>query len=81
MHVLSGRWIREWLKNVDDYLAGSKSEPKAFIYAGHETNIAGILMALGVFEPHLPFYSSAVIFELSEIENEYNVKVDTVIFP
>ncbi|XP_046741603.1 venom acid phosphatase Acph-1-like [Diprion similis] len=75
--VFSGQWIREWLKNVDDYLDGSSQSENhiGFYYGGHEYNVAAILAALGVFEPHVPYYSSAVIFELSKIDDEYFVKV------
>ncbi|XP_014217453.1 venom acid phosphatase Acph-1-like isoform X2 [Copidosoma floridanum] len=45
------------------------------LYSGHETNVAAVLQALGIFEPHVPAYSSAVLFELHAINNEYYVKV------
>ncbi|XP_046609504.1 venom acid phosphatase Acph-1-like isoform X4 [Neodiprion virginianus] len=72
-----GQWIREWLKNVDNYLNGSSLSGNqiGFFYGGHEYNLASILAALGVFKPHVPYYSSAVIFELSKTDDEYFVKV------
>ncbi|XP_048513018.1 venom acid phosphatase Acph-1-like [Athalia rosae] len=71
-----GRWVNDWLKNVDNYLnETSGSQQKALFYAAHETNIASILVALGVFEEHVPSYCSTIIFELSKVEEEYYVKV------
>ncbi|XP_068989116.1 venom acid phosphatase Acph-1 isoform X4 [Neodiprion pinetum] len=72
-----GQWIREWLENVDNYLNGSSLSGNqiGFFYGGHEYNLASILAALGVFKPHVPYYSSAVIFELSKIDDKYFVKV------
>lgn len=48
---------------------------KIYLYSGHETNIASMLHAFGVYKPHVPEYSSAVILELQQIEQEYYVKV------
>ncbi|XP_046602438.1 venom acid phosphatase Acph-1-like isoform X4 [Neodiprion lecontei] len=75
--VFSGQWIREWLENVDNYLNGSSLSGNqiGYFYGGHEYNLASILAALGVFKPHVPYYSSAVIFELSKIDDEHFVKV------
>jgi len=49
---------------------------KIYLYSGHETNIAGMLHAFGVYKPHVPEYSSAVILELQQIDQEYYVKVN-----
>lgn len=48
---------------------------KMYLYSGHETNVASMLHALGVYKPHIPEYSSAVILELQQIKQEYYVKV------
>lgn len=45
------------------------------LYSGHESNIVAILQALGIFKPHVPEYSSAVIFEFLQLDNKYYVKV------
>jgi len=52
------------------------SNTKIYLYSGHETNIAGMLHAFGVYKPHVPEYSSAVILELQQIDQEYYVKVN-----
>lgn len=51
------------------------SDTKIYLYSGHETNIASLLQAFGVYEPHVPEYSSAIIMELQEINQEFYVKV------
>lgn len=48
---------------------------KIYLYSGHETNIASLLHAFGVYKPHVPEYSSAIILELLELDKEYYVKV------
>ncbi|KYN43496.1 Venom acid phosphatase Acph-1 [Trachymyrmex septentrionalis] len=48
---------------------------KIYLYSGHETNIASMLHAFGVYKPHVPEYSSAVILELQQIQQEYYVKL------
>ncbi|KAJ8664796.1 hypothetical protein QAD02_006458 [Eretmocerus hayati] len=53
----------------------SQVSPKINLYSGHETNIAALLATLGVYEPHVPQYTSAVIIELHEQEFQYYVKV------
>lgn len=64
---------------IDDMVAyadGSLDQnQKIFLYSGHETNVAAVLQALDVYHPHVPPYSSAVIIELHEIDDEYYVKV------
>jgi len=51
---------------------------KMYLYGGHETNIASLLYAFGVYEPHVPEYSSAIISELQQIGDEYYVKVSAL---
>lgn len=51
------------------------SATRMHLYGGHETNIASLLYAFGVYEPHVPEYSSAIISELQRIDDEYYVKV------
>ncbi|XP_012285660.1 venom acid phosphatase Acph-1 isoform X2 [Orussus abietinus] len=54
-----------------------KMDPKRklYLYSGHETNVAALLSALGVYEPHVPQYSSAVIIELMQWGAVYYVRV------
>ncbi|XP_015589425.1 venom acid phosphatase Acph-1-like isoform X2 [Cephus cinctus] len=68
-----GVWIREWLRNVDNYINGTATY-RALFYSGHEINIAGILNSLNVFIPHVPEFASSVILELHKYGEEYFVR-------
>ncbi|XP_001605452.1 venom acid phosphatase Acph-1 [Nasonia vitripennis] len=48
---------------------------KMQLYSGHETNVAAVLQTLGIYKPHVPEYTSAVIVELYELNARYFVKV------
>ena len=69
-----GMWIKVLLENVDNYL-NKKDTKKAFMYGGHELNIAFILAALDNFDNQIPHYCSTIIFELHEDNNEYYVQL------
>ncbi|XP_012251812.2 venom acid phosphatase Acph-1-like [Athalia rosae] len=66
-------------KITDDFLSyrnGSLPDGrKIFLYSAHDLNVAGLLSTLGVYDSRFPQYSSAVIIELLEYENDYFVKV------
>ncbi|XP_078050595.1 venom acid phosphatase Acph-1 [Augochlora pura] len=72
--LLGGVWIKEWLRHVDDHLNGNDNR-KAFMYAGHELNIAAILVVLDNFDYKVPSYSSTVMFELHEDNNQHFVQI------
>lgn len=64
---------------IDNMIAAQNSinapPTKIYLYSGHESNIAALLHAFNVYEPHVPEYSSAIILELHQIGTEYYVKV------
>jgi len=70
-----GPIIRTILENMLAVQNASRSNTKIYLYSGHETNIATLLYAFNVYKPHVPEYSSAVILELLQQNNEYYVKV------
>ncbi|XP_076234505.1 venom acid phosphatase Acph-1 isoform X2 [Calliopsis andreniformis] len=72
--LLGGIWMREWLKHVDNYLH-KKNMQKAFMYAAHELTIAYILVALDNFDYKIPSYSSTLIFELHEENNQHFIQI------
>lgn len=53
----------------------AEDKKKMALYSGHEINVAGIQSALGVFQPHAPFFCSAQVIELHEIDSKFYVKV------
>ncbi|XP_031837653.1 venom acid phosphatase Acph-1 [Nomia melanderi] len=72
--LTGGIWILEFLKHVDDYL-NQNDKRKAFMYAGHELNIASILVTLKNFDDEIPSYSSSLMFELHENDNQHYVQI------
>nr|XP_031828068.1 venom acid phosphatase Acph-1-like [Nomia melanderi]XP_031828078.1 venom acid phosphatase Acph-1-like [Nomia melanderi]XP_031828087.1 venom acid phosphatase Acph-1-like [Nomia melanderi]XP_031828093.1 venom acid phosphatase Acph-1-like [Nomia melanderi] len=72
----AGPYLRLVTKSMLARVAGtSENIRKIYLYSGHETNVAAVLFALGLYTPHVPGYSSAVILELHEIEDKFFVKV------
>lgn len=63
----------EEMKKVKD--GSADKNRKINLYSGHGTNIVAILQTLGIFKPHVPEYSSAVILEFLELNHKYYVKV------
>ena len=48
---------------------------KINLFGAHDLNVVALLTALGVYSPHVPKYSSAVIIELHRIGDCFYVKV------
>lgn len=48
---------------------------KMFLYSAHENNVAQLLIALGVFERHIPNYGAHVILEYHKINGVYGFKI------
>ncbi|OXU21381.1 hypothetical protein TSAR_006620 [Trichomalopsis sarcophagae] len=55
----------------------NKDKPgfKIHVYSGHELNVVMLLHTLGLYNEHIPEYSSGVFIELHETNGEYYVKV------
>ncbi|XP_072756978.1 uncharacterized protein [Anoplolepis gracilipes] len=73
--LFAGPLIRAMTDNMIAAQNANSPDTKIYLYGGHETNIASLLEAFGVYEPHVPEYSSAIIMELQEIDEEYYVKL------
>ena len=53
-----------------------KPDYKMTLYSAHDTTVANLLMALGVFYPHCPPYRSLVFIEIWKNDlGKYQVKV------
>lgn len=48
---------------------------KIHLYGAHETNIAGILVALNIWKRFIPEYGASIVFELHEKDSDYFVRV------
>ncbi|XP_054016298.1 venom acid phosphatase Acph-1-like [Hylaeus anthracinus] len=74
--LYSGPYLRLVTKTMLNYITGTLNDPrKIYLYSGHETNIAAVLHGLQVYRPHVPEYSSAVILELHQTNDNYYVKL------
>lgn len=51
---------------------------KLFVYSAHDTNVAGLLHSLNVYNHKLPPYTAAVFVELRKSKNSNNTFVVTV---
>ncbi|XP_029165964.1 uncharacterized protein LOC114936816 [Nylanderia fulva] len=72
--LFSGPMLRAMANNM---LAAKNPNPpdtKIYLYSGHDSNIAVLLQIFGVYKPHFPAYSSAIVLELQKINQEYYVK-------
>lgn len=56
-----GALVKEFIKNMN--FKGNTTQPKIYIYSGHEINIAAFAKAHNFIEPELPAYGSAIIVE------------------
>lgn len=68
MKRLNGGFIiKEFIKNLNK--SNNTSNPKIYVYSGHELNIAAFAKAHDLIEPKLPAFGSAIIVE--KLRNHY----------
>lgn len=68
--------VRKITEDMTAHKSGSlPAGRKMYLYSGHETNIGALLTALGIYYPHVPAYTSAVMIELWQLKEKYFVKV------
>ncbi|XP_071454641.1 prostatic acid phosphatase-like [Hetaerina americana] len=69
MGNLVGEMVNHFIKKKDATL--SPPNRKLFIYSGHDTTIANLLMTFGVFDPPFsPPYTSTILLELHRSSND-----------
>ncbi|CAL1677643.1 unnamed protein product [Lasius platythorax] len=73
--LFTGPIIRAILDNMIAAKNPNPPDTKIYLYSGHDSNIASLLQVFGLYEPHAPKYSSAIIMELQELNQEYYVKL------
>jgi hypothetical protein len=68
--------LNKVLADFNKVVAG-KQKTKIFLYSGHDSTVANILMALGLYEPpYIPGYSALVLLELVEPNpGQYAIRV------
>lgn len=65
-----GRVLEDMRKKID-----GNFNQTLHIYSGHDSTIANVLSALGQYNFQLPPYSSSVLFELREKDDNYFITV------
>jgi prostatic aicd phosphatase len=66
--------LKKILKDMEDSVKTSSGR-KIYLYAGHDSTVANLLMALKVWEEQIPNYSIMAMIELHEIDGVHGVKV------
>lgn len=73
---ISGVMLKRMIDDMRDVVNGTITRArKISLFSGHELNVAAFLITLGLFKPHVPEYSSAVIIELIRRDDVHYVKV------
>ncbi|KAK0159310.1 hypothetical protein PV328_010200 [Microctonus aethiopoides] len=75
--LFGGMLLRNITDSMYDIVQNKvKNERKINLFSAHESNVAALLSTLGVYEPHVPEYTSSIIIELLRDENDkYYVKL------
>lgn len=56
--------MNDILNYTSSYMDGDTEQPKLRLYSAHENNVAALLAATRVFEPHQPSYGATFSVEL-----------------
>lgn len=51
------------------------NDHKMFVYVGHDSTIANLLIALGIWDSQVPDYNAQISMELNKMNEEFHVKV------
>ncbi|XP_043469987.1 venom acid phosphatase Acph-1-like [Leptopilina heterotoma] len=73
-----GKFLRQFLENISAVTKSSpkvESNPKLYLYSGHDLNVVAFLLALNSTESLLTRFTSTIIMELLLIDNNYYVKI------
>lgn len=71
--------LNEIVDNMKQKRNGTmQTDFKLWVYSAHDTNVAGLLHSLNVYNHKLPPYAAAVFVELRKSKNSNNTFVVTV---
>lgn len=69
------------LNATSSYIAGDTEQPKMRLYSAHENNVAALMAASNVFEPHQPNYGATFSLELrTKRDGRYGIAVSEDIY-
>lgn len=74
---LLAKILKDTVSKIQNIL--QPADRKMFLYSGHETTLGFMMEALQVFKPHIPPYGSALMFEVHRKNDEYFIKVNTIV--
>jgi prostatic aicd phosphatase len=72
--INSGFMVKKILDDSQKKIEGGSTK-KIFLYSGHESTLGYMLNALGVTEPHVPPYGSAISFEVRKSADQFYIKL------
>lgn len=74
----SGYFLQKLINDSNNKISRKSPGRKLYLYSAHESNIAELLILLGVFDPpHIPNYGSYITFEIHKVNRKYGIKVQT----
>ncbi|KAJ8966359.1 hypothetical protein NQ317_011934 [Molorchus minor] len=75
--VIKEYYIATGSRNLRKLAAGTLKPPrrKLFLYSGHESNIAGFLSTLDIFEPQIPPYGCYILLEIHLVDGVYGIMI------
>lgn len=73
--LLLGPLLKKILRGMEEKSKKSKSKRNMFLYAGHDSTVANLMMALKVWDEQIPVYNIMSIIELHQVNDAYGVKV------
>lgn len=72
----SGPLLKDLISNMEKAIfGGPDAARKLYMYSGHDTTIANMLMLLGVFDMHCPPYAATILVELRKTSTDDHVVV------
>uniref|UniRef100_A0AAU6PBP9 acid phosphatase n=1 Tax=Comana monomorpha TaxID=1555636 RepID=A0AAU6PBP9_9NEOP len=75
IRLASGVLINDIKNDMEEAIRGNEEQPKLRIYSAHENNVAALMAAARVFQPHQPKYGSTFTLELrkNRLTGQYGV--------
>ncbi|XP_072749915.1 venom acid phosphatase Acph-1-like [Anoplolepis gracilipes] len=73
--INGGVLLRKIINDMNGVINGTLKDRKINLFSGHDLNVAAMLNALNLFDNTIPPFTSSVIIELHEKNNEFFVKV------
>lgn len=73
--TFTGPLLKKIANDIKNKIDSPSNKRKMFIYAGHDSTVANLMMALRVWEEQIPVYNIMTLIELHEIDQVYGLKV------